>query len=384
MNILIVNDYGIHGAGTEVRLKLLIEKLGKDKVSKKIHLVSKTESTSSKFISHLASEKTAYIKTKEIIKKYKIDLVQVHNSFAFSTNAIKAAKELQKPVIFFAHDYWGFCGRRNLINHKNKVCSNFKFIKCSQCIGLLSVLHLKKIQKQLNKCDIAIAPNTFVKEIYEKNGILVGKWKIIKPWIDLKLFKPNKKIKRDKNTLLFVGALTYAKGAVHLAKSLKYLVQEIPNIKLKFIGWNQEKTDPNRKRIQKILKENKTLQNVEFCGLKYGEDLIKEFQKAAVYVCPPIWPEVFGHTWAQAMACGCRIVTTNKLSFTEDLKKQNSVVADTNPEDLAKKIIQTMSQKNIGSSKNRKFIAANFNLNKNIKTLIAVYELLLKYPGILF
>lgn len=345
MKILIINESGIEGGGAETRILLLAKELIKTKSFEEIHFISKKKIAISGIISHEATEKTIYEKIKEVIIEYSIDLIQIHNSFDFAARAVKGAREMGKPVIFIAHDYWGFCGRRTLITNKEKVCSGPAIIQCINCIGLLSTLHLSKIKKELNKSSMAIAPSTFVKEIYEKNGILKGKWRVIPPWIDLKIFKPNKIIKRDDKTLLFVGPLTYAKGAVLIAKALKYIVQEIPDIKLRFVGRGQEGGSLEMGRIKKILKKDWTLQNVEFCGSKSGKELAKEYQKATIYLCPPVWPEVFGQTWGQALACGCPVIATNVGSIPE-LGNKNSLLG----------AIPDLKVGALRSSLNRKFL----------------------------
>lgn len=373
MKLLIINERGLYGGGAENRISLLAKELIRTKTFEEICFISKSKVTMPGITGYEAIEKTIYQKTKEVIAKHAIDIIQIHNAFDFACQAIKSAKEMDKPVIFFAHDYWGFCGRRILLNRKNQVCNRARFVKCSNCIGWLSFLHMLRIKKELNKCNIAITPSMFVKNIYERNNLLKGKWKIIPPWIDLNLFKQNKKIKRDKKTILFVGPLTYTKGADTLAKAMKFIVQKIPEVRLKFIGCNLNKDDQDLKRIQAILKQDNTLQNVEFSEPKYGKELAEEYQKAGVYVCCPVWPEVFGQTWAQAMACGCPVIATKVGSIPELAGSQISLI--TNQQEVVKEILRLLCklQKSV-------CYEPKFNIKKVIPLLQQTY-VSLKYNG---
>ena len=318
MNILIINDFGACGSGTEIRIKQLIEGLKKQESIKSIHLL---EDESSKSIMegitvHRCNTYNSGDITSSIIKKYSIDIVQVHNLARISTRTIVAAKKLRIPVIFFVHDYWVFCGRRTLYSRWNSACEKANFAKCISCIGPMSFLKTLRNRKHLNLCDEGISPSNFCIQLYEKHGILKGKWTKVIPWID-DIFCENKKIKKDNKRVLFVGPLSKQKGAHLAANAMILVLKHFPEAKLRYIGYGQEKENPDRKHIENIFRNATFESSVEFGGEKTFQELTSEYSNADVYVCCPEWPEVFGQTWAQALSCGTSVVATNVGSIPE-------------------------------------------------------------------
>lgn len=373
MKLLIVNDSGIIGGGAEARIRLLVQELLRRKTFKEIHLLGlkciRPKESNLPIKIHSCDSKDSYKKTKEIIKNFGIDLVQAHNLLAISTGPIKAAKELKKPIIWFAHDYWAFCGRRILLNKENKPCKGASILKCSNCIGLLSFLRLKIMQQMLNKCDIAIAPSKFVRDIYEHNGILNNRWEIVYPWIDIRLFLLNKQ-KKGKNTILFVGPLAEHKGTALFVSALSYIKEKVPNIDVRIVGSQQERDNLLFIKIKNSAKNNNTLQNISFLGYKEAKELAQEYSKAKVYVCPPLWPEVFGQTWAQALACGCEVVATKQGSIPE-LAQNAAYFCENNAQDLADTVIKALNSK---KSKNDFFDKNRLSVKAAATSLIKTYE----------
>jgi len=212
MNLLIINDYGLEGGGAEIRIKELVERLIETKTFEKIHLLehSSRNSQSVSIIIHRFNS-NIISKTIDIINQNQITHVQVHNLTLFPVQLLASIKKKTSvKIIFFAHDYWAFCGRRNMVSSSQKICLHAKKSRCFLCIGPVSMIHIHNIKKMLNYCDVGIAPSTFVKNIYSDHNILRNKWIIIPPWIDPLLF-PFHLSSTLKNTLLFVGPLIPAK-----------------------------------------------------------------------------------------------------------------------------------------------------------------------------
>lgn len=371
MKLLIINDYGIKGGGTENRVRLLILELLKRKTFEEIHLLELEEGKSSKgklaINMHKCSRKDAYEKTKSIIENFGIDIVQIHNLLGLSTDPIKAAKRLKKPVIWFAHDYWTFCGRRNLWNKWNNVCESAKAYNCTRCIGWKSFFYIMLKKRIINKADIAIAPTSFVFNIHAKHKVMKGKWKVIHPWINLSLFKPNKKVKKE-NKVLYVGPLEEFKGAFLTLKAFKIALNSFPNLKLRFVG---ERNKERVKEIKNLAKKEGILMNIEFKGFLPHKELVKEYQKAKVYVCPPLWPEVVGQTWAQAAGCGTQVITTRSGSISELAKGSAILIKSNNVNDLAKTIISVIKK----DSKSVESLSLNrFNIKHATEEILKLYK----------
>lgn len=345
MNLLIINDCGVFGSGTEIRIRLLVEELLKSKIFNEIHILEHelSETAFGGVFVHRCGTKNSGIVTRRIIKECDISIVQVHNLSAISTRPIVAAKKLNKPVIFFLHDYWPFCGRRYMFSKWGSVCKTAGPFNCVRCIGIKSFFNTLRNKKHLNLCDVGIAPSNFCIERYEQHNILKNKWVKVLPWIDGSFTSRIKNVKREKNVILFVGPLTKPKGAQLIARALKHIKKSIPEIKLRYVGCAQERDNPDRKKIEKILIEDSVIDNAEFLGEKSAAELKKEYAKAAVYVCCPLWNEVFGQTWAQALCCRTPVVATNVGSIPE-LASVKTVKPDCL--DLANAILNLINKEN--------------------------------------
>jgi len=290
------------------------------------------------------------------------------------TNFIRELKKMSKPIIYFAHDYWPFCGGRILFSSEKKVCERVNLLDCIKCIGFGGTAVTKRNKKLINFCDLGIAPGERVKELFEGNGLLRNKWQIVVPWINL---KKGKKLKREKENILFVGPMAEFKGSRLITKAMKEVVEEFPNAKLRFVGREQEKDNPLRKKIEEIAKENGTMKNIEFLGFMDENKLREEYSKASVYVCPPLWPEIFGLTWAEAMLQECPVIGTRTGSLEEYIKGKGLLVEANNPIELAEAIKRILREKKLAGElgrKGREFALKKFSVERAAKEIILLYK----------
>lgn len=317
MNLLFINDMGVSGSGAEIRIRLLIRELLKQRTISQIHLIEHNSSQSDfKGITiHRTSTLASGQLTEEIIKQHNISVVQVHNLALLSTRPINAAKKLHKPILFSAHDYWGFCGRRDLLYQGKKPCDGPGIISCSSCIGLPSYFKTLKNRSLLNQCDLGIAPSNYVIHRYEQNGVLPTKWKKIIPWVAMP--RPNRiNYKRD-CSILFVGSLSTYKGIDSVLHMLALVKKTIPEIKLKILGDSQEKENPHRKRVDGLIQDLSLQNNVLFLGYKKHEEIHQEYVKAGVFICFPLWAEPSALSLQEAMTLGCPTIVNDSGGIHE-------------------------------------------------------------------
>lgn len=378
MNLLVLNDYGISGSGTEKRIRLLLEEFLRKNYFGEIHLIESIAhpipSKHEKIKIHQSTKKQLKELTKRIVKENNIDLIQVHNLLLLGTDFIKELKKTEKPVVYFAHDYWPFCGRRILFSNEKKVCEKVNLLDCLKCIGVGGLAVTKKNKKLINLCNLGIAPGENVKKILEENGLLKNKWSVITPWIDSKEVKEPKKKER---TILFVGPMAEFKGSKVMADAMKGVVKEYPDAKLKLVGREQEKKNPLRKEIELIAKNCGIMKNIEFLGYMKENELKEEYSKASVYVCPPLWPEIFGLTWAEAMIQGCPVIGTRVGSLEEYIKGNGLLVEANNASELGEAIKRVFGEKGLAeklSEKGKRFALKEFGVERAAKEIFSLYE----------
>jgi len=373
-----MNDSGIEGGGTENRIRLLVDDFLKDNSIEEIHILqsSKTKARDSgeKVIFHFSSgnKKEAHRETRNIITDNNIDLVQAHNLLVLSMGGLRAARDLKIPIAWFAHDYWSICSKRSFIDpynaSKNRLCSRTNILKCITCSGIKTWLRLKLFQHMLNYAKLAIASCDFVKNVYEKHGILRGKWQVISPWLNLSNFLPHGNYEHRDNSIIFTGSLLEYKGAWILAEAFVKVSNEYPQAILKFIGSEQEPGNEYRIRI---------LNKVKFLGPKNWEELSKIYKNASIYVCPTVCMETFGLNWAEAMASGCPVIASNIGSLPEFLNNRSILVPPRDSEKLAEAIIFML--KNPAYAKKLcedgiKYANNAFSVSRASKEILALYK----------
>lgn len=113
--------------------------------------------------------------------------------------------------------------------------------------------------------------------------------------------------------------------------------------------------------------------NVTFTGGLYGDDLLKMYNKARVYVQASIY-ESFGCTVAESMLCECVPVATRRAALPEVIGDSGIYVENLEADHLARAIEQAMDS-NLGPEAHDR-IAAVFPMEKRRNELLAVLEVL--------
>lgn len=388
MNLLIVNDTGLIGGGAESRIRLLLNCLSKDNLAGSVHILCSRDLSSSnlklktdfpvKYYFCKNSYLSCYKAAACIIKSNKINLVSVHNATLISPAAILAAKKNKIPVIWFAHDYWPLCAFRTFFptkgKFKDRLCYSRGAIRCVFCCGYRSSLRLAVFRKLLNRADAAIAPSNYVKEIFEKNGVLRNKWKVIAPWIDTNVYSFCNRL--EKQTLLFVGPLSAYKGIDEALEAMALSQKQLPGIEMIIVGPEQEADHPNRMRVNQLARRLGIYDKLTFAGYKHPEELKDYYAKAAVYLCTPRWPELFGLSWAEALVCGTSVIASNSGSIPEISQGKIEIIQDGSVNELARKVLDTLCVKNENTEQKKKlsgFAARQFDVKRAAEQFRQLY-----------
>lgn len=333
MNILIINDYGLTGGGTERRIDNFVKMLLQQKICNQIHVLQKFPSSlpehPSIFIHVLEDRQSSIATVKKIIHQHSIDFVQVHNLLAIEPYVLLAIKLARIPLVWWCHDYWLLCAKRSFIDpyhaSKETLCPKASYGSCTRCMSWKTRMKYFIWRKIMNLADKAIAPSFIVKNIHEAHNVLHNKWDVITPWIDSSFFyKKTQKKKTKQKILLFVGSLIEFKGAWVAARALKKIVQKFPKTKLIFVGSEQDSDSRYRKDIEHICSNDHTINNIIFLGKKNKEELAELYATSDIYLCPTVCMESFGLNWAEAMAMGCPIIASSIGSIPEYIKHEKT------------------------------------------------------------
>ena len=404
-NLLIINDYGMQGGGTETRIRIFVEELLGRGTYNSIHILQRFDLNpdvnkalqkqhQNLFVHALKKNESGYNKAKEIIKRESITFVQVHNLLRITPRVVLAAKKMNIPVVWWAHDYWLLCANRSFINPFHARTEEFCNKKgIHKCMGWKTKVKYLFWKWCMNKADAAIAPSITLQKIHEKNNVLVGKWATITPWIDPVFFMTSKKEKKKQKKLpkeinekkgsgpclLFVSSLVEFKGAWVAVHALKSIVQKFPQTKLVLVGAEQEKESRYRKDIEAIAMKDQTEKNIILLGTRTKEEIALLHKKADVYLCPTVCMESFGLNWAEAMVSGTPVVASNIGGIPDYIKNNDNGVLFP-PRDhqmLAKAIMALLSNKKEAKALGRRgqqYAKTHFTSKRATDEIFALYK----------
>jgi glycosyltransferase involved in cell wall biosynthesis len=181
--------------------------------------------------------------------------------------------------------------------------------------------------------------------------------------IDVEMFKPLHE--KENNLVITVGNVDWwnlkRKGIEMFVRSAKF----IPEAHFVVIGKN---TNDSIDRLNSIASPN-----TEFTGFVSDEELLKWYQKSKVY-CQLSYYESFGMAPAEAMACECVPVVTDKGALPEVVGDTGFYVPYDDPKATAEAIKKALnSSENLGK-KARERIKNMFPIEKREKELVEVME----------
>lgn len=187
-----------------------------------------------------------------------------------------------------------------------------------------------------------------------------SKISILMPGINLKMFKPEDKIKAKKivradsshKILLYVGRIEPLKGIDTLLYAIKILCQNNPQIHvcLWILGGDargkSEEWPEELKRLDKLRKLLGILTEVVFVGRKHQSELPNYYNASEVVILPSHY-ESFGIVALEAMSCGVPVITTDTTGIAGLFDKENSslITSANNPLMLADKIKHLLTNK---------------------------------------
>lgn len=118
-------------------------------------------------------------------------------------------------------------------------------------------------------------------------------------------------VKRDSNTIIFVGRLVEKKGVLQLLGIFEKIVALRPDVILRVLG-----DGPEREKLETITRQKKITSNVMFVGPVSQDDLVAEYRSAGLCVLPFVTAlsgdqEGLGLVSLEAIGCGCPVMVGN-------------------------------------------------------------------------
>lgn len=180
------------------------------------------------------------------------------------------------------------------------------------------------------------------------------------------------KYKLPNKFILYVGDVNYNKNIVGLIKAFACLNSDID---LVLVGKAFENDIAETREIFQLIEKLKIKDKVSIPGFVPGEDLVSIYNLATVY-CQPSLYEGFGLPVLEAMASGVPVVASKSQALVE-IAEGAALFADPNdPRDLASKIYEVMSNRNLAVSliKEGFSLSSKFSWENVAEETIEVYK----------
>ena len=174
-------------------------------------------------------------------------------------------KNNKDPDFFITRSDWIFYFLSK--NKKNVV------FECHQYSKLRKRLLAKSLKEEGSKI---IFLNDNLKSDYENQEIIKDKSIVLHNGVDFDLF--SKKLKKNKNEIVFIGQLTRFNESRNIDFIIESIIKYSSNFKFKIIGASNEEIV----KIKKSLSSLKNTQNIEVLGRLEREATIEEIKKAEI------------------------------------------------------------------------------------------------------
>ncbi len=314
-----------------------------------------------------------------ILDAFQPDLVHLHNyNFQLTPSILPEIKKRGIKIVQTIHDSQMVCPYHRLYNfQKDTVCTKCvsgSFFNCinDRCfdgsfskslIGAAESHYYHRLSYYEKYIDQFISPSHFLAGLIQKR--LKNKPFEIIPNFTEKL----KDVSDNKgNYYLYYGRISNEKGILELTEVFK----ELP-LQLMIIGKGE---------LENVLKKNiENIDNIQFLGSKFGEDLFNYVSGARYVIQPSKWYENCPMTVIEAFTYGTPVIASNHSGF-KDLIKHEQTGFLLNFKDLNKLKEQFLKIDQIDTDQLKQNIGVFYreNLQKDIhiSKIIKVYQQVLE------
>lgn len=322
-----------------------------------------------------------YREVRKIVKKEEPDIVLVQNVFPLiSPSVYYALKKEKLPVVQRVYNYRLVCPN-GVLYSKGEICERcikgnyFHCIlrKCYRQSYILSAIYAialwihRFLKTFVNNIVFFVVPDEFLRtRLLFIKGLKDEKIrKVLNPF-DIKEYKPNYSFEKY---FVYLGRLEPEKGIQTLLKAMR----EIKSVKLIVIG-----SGSLQKELERYVKKN-DLNNIEFIGPRYGNELNDILRKCMFVVVPSEWYDNLPMVICQAFAMGKPIVASEIDGIPEIVKNgvDGLLFTPGNSEHLAEKISYLINNPElmIKFSRNaRKEAEELFDSEKHYQNLLKIFQ----------
>lgn len=276
-----------------------------------------------------------YLFLKKYINKIKPDLIYVQNVKEFPYSFLMACRGYKTTRM--VHDFGIVCPTSTCVyKDSSKICNGKMGIKClkHKCISPLLFLSYFIKLKYIKNSKITeeyLVPSKILKRYMLNNG-----FKNVKTIeLPLEIFNGKEKIKKSKNTFIYVGGLKESKGIYLLIEAFKEIIKLYPFVRLEILG-----SGPEEKNVKDILNKYSLNNNIFLLGEIENEDMYKYFRGALALIVPSICMESCPYAVRESIFFNIPVIGSNAGGIKEQIdgSKKGILFIRNNKEDLINKM----------------------------------------------
>lgn len=303
----------------------------------------------------------------KVAKQYNVDLIHAHFAFPEGFATMLACNVFKKPFVVTLHGY-------DIVVEKS-IKYGVRLTKYGD----------EMVKRVLKNADKVLAASTYVYSLALKAGCPPEKLIYLPNGVDLIRFNPSieglnlrKRLNiASRPTVFTVRHHVPKNGIEYLIKAVPLVIREIPDA-IFIIGG-----DGYLRRYHQALAEKLGVsRNIIFTGRIAQKELPLYYAACDLFVIPSV-VEAFGLVALEAMACGKPVIGSNVGGIPDVIKdKENGfLVPPRDPKSLADKITLLLNDPKLAREmglKGRKIAERNFDIEKRINRIIAIYQELLE------
>ena len=296
------------------------------------------------------------------------DIIHLHNYRSFQNIIVcHNARKYDVPYILQAHGSLP----SNLSRQKLKYFYDFLWGKKLLHNTAKVIAVTKKEVEQYRDFDLPINKIEII-----PNGINLSDFEQLpEPGI----FRRKYNLAGDEKIILFLGRIDKTKGIDLLVKAFAKVLEKLSLVKLVIAGPDDGYLTSLKKLIVDLRINNKVL----FTGPLYGEDKLKAYVDADVYVLPSAY-EIFGITVLEALACGTAVILTDRCGIADIIDGQGGFVVSYDEKQLSKSILRILSDEKMRQElgeKGKLLVCKKFNWKNIAEQAENIYKCIVKYKS---
>lgn len=227
------------------------------------------------------------------------------------------------PDVVVGVGYWGYAA--DIILHPQQ----YKLLAVP---WLVADGYIASYRDELNALPLLLVTSSWVREVYERDGITSGNIAVLPVGCDTKLFVPRLQteakvravreslgVKPDELLLLTVGGDAASKGAQEVMQALALIKDQVPKWKYICKVWPQERTNIQNQYDQEIIQKLGLSEHISYSIGRLSRNFMPYLYAACDIYAGPSRLEGFGMPHIEAGACGKPVIAINAMAFKDTL-----------------------------------------------------------------